>query len=283
MSDSGLLGTAQKWEPVIRRITISMLAVLLGVLISRLIWVLIEPGGAVSKTSTLPRYAAANANSVNIVAETSLLTTMNPFDIDANSSEIIVEEAPETALNLILLGSRASNVERFASATIRTPDNKTNVFKPGEEIISGVVLEQVLTDNQVLLRRNGVLESLRKEGSGEGFLTLAEPEAPPINAPVAQTGPLQVTDGQALFNSLSIQGVRDGNNLTGYRLSPRDDGALMRAAGLMPGDVLVAFDGDNISDIEPADVRDRLVNGSTISLTVKRQGTTETVTLSIGR
>ena len=288
MTDDTVFGVFKKWEPLLRNGVIAMFALLLGVLLSRLIWVIVEPGGAVSQTTTLPRYSAASAASTNVVAETTLLTSLNPFDIDGSSSEIIIEDAPETALNLVLLGSRASTNEQLASATIRTPDNIASVYRPGDEIISGVVLEQVLPDQQVLLRRNGALESLRKLGRGEGLLVLGtdgRTEAPPASTPSSSdpTGPFRVDDGLALFNSMSIQGVRDGNNLTGYRLLARDDGKLMREAGLVPGDILIAFDGDGVSDVEPADVRDRLVNASVISLLVEREGKNEIVTLAIGR
>ena len=288
MTDDGIMGVVQKWEPLLRKLTVAVLALLFGVLLSRLIWVIVEPGGAVSNTSSLPRYSAASAPSATVTAETSLLTSRNPFDIDAASSEIVIEDAPETALNLVLLGSRASTNEDLASATIRTPDNIANVYKPGDEIISGVVLEQVLPDQQVLLRRNGALESLRKLGRSEGLLVLGTEQgnnaAPSSSSPRSQqSGPFKVDDGLALFNSMSIQGVRDGNNLTGYRLLARDDGKMMRDAGLVPGDVLIAFDGDGISDVEPGDVRDRLVNGSAITLEVERDGKTEIVTLAIGR
>lgn len=288
MADNGILGIFQKWEPLLRRCVVALFAVLLGILLSRLIWVVVEPGGAVSKTSALPRYSAANAASTTIAAETTLLTNLNPFDIDAASGEILIEEAPETALNLLLLGSRASTNDDLASATIRTPDNVARVYKPGDEIISGVVLEQVLPDQQILLRRNGALESLRKLGRGEGLLVLGtdgRESQSDSSAQVSstQTGPFRVEDGSALFNSMSIQGVREGNNLTGYRLLARGDGKLMRKAGLVPGDVLIAFDGDGISDVVPADVRDRLVNGSEITLTLTRDGKTEIVRLAIGR
>ncbi len=174
MADSALLAAAQKWEPFLRRCVVGVLALLFGILLSRMVWVFVEPGGAVSQTSPLPRYSASSAVSNNIDAETSLLTNLNPFDIDAASGEIVIEEAPETALNLDLLGSRAATNDRFASAIIRTPDNVASVYKPGDEIISGVTLEQVLPDQQVLLRRNGVLESLRKLGRSEGLAVITE-------------------------------------------------------------------------------------------------------------
>lgn len=289
MTDNILNERVQKWEPFVRRLIVALLALLLGVLLARLVWVYIEPGGAVSQTVTLPRYSVSNAAISKVAAETNLLTTLNPFDIDAASGEIIIEEAPETGLNLELVGSRATSNDSQASATIRTPDNVASVYKPGEEVIPGVVLEQVLADQQVLLRRNGVLESLRTKGRGDGFLVLTEDgerEQPQVStetpAPSVPSGPFRVEDGRALFNSMSIQGVRDGNSIIGYRLSARDGGNLMRTAGLQPGDVLIGFDGDGIAELEPADVRDRLVNGAVITLSVERQGKTEVVTVAIG-
>ena len=278
----------KKWEPLLRRSIVGILALLFGVLLSRLIWVIVEPGGAVSETSNLPRYSVSSSTSPNSSVETNLLTSLNPFDIDAFSGEVLIEDAPETALNLILLGSRAATTDDLASAIIRTPDNVASVYSPGDEIISGVFLEQVLPDQQVLLRRNGVLESLGKEGRTEGLRVIGRDDAlatspASTGAVPVKTGSFRVEDGLALFNSMSIQGVRDNNNLTGYRLSARDDGELMRAAGLVPGDIIKSFDGDRVGDIVLGDVRDRLVNGSEVTLTVEREGRIEIVTLAIGR
>ena len=286
MIKSLLLDRIQQWEPVFRRLIVGGLAVLLGIVLSRLVWVIVEPGGAVSQTTDLPRYSAASSGQTKISAETSLLTSMNPFDIGAASTDIVIEDAPETGLNLLLIGSRASTVERFASATIRTPDNISNVYRPGDEIISGVTLERVLTDNQILLRRNGAVESLRKQGSGEGFLVITEDGVEPSRDQINQiipAGPFQVADGRALFNSLIIEPIRDERGLSGYRLTSRGNVSLMREAGLQPGDVLIEFDGNGIADIEPFDIRDRLQGGSIIALTITRQGKAENVTLAIGR
>jgi len=90
-------------------------------------------------------------------------------------------------------------------------------------------------------------------------------------------------DGEALFQSMTFDLVSNGPDVTGLRVSPADDGAIMRAAGLLPGDVIVELDGDRIADIELVDVRGKMLSGSSITLTVNRQDSTETINLSLRR
>ena len=266
-----------------RRLLTGALAFLFGVLAARLIWVVIEPGGAVSQTAPIPRYETGLASSGAVIADTNLLTSQNPFDIAAGTGEIILEDAPETSLNLQLIGTRTSSDETAGSATILTPDNRASVYAPGEEVIQGVVLERVLADEQVLLRRNGVLESLKMREEEFSVITregssAAENETPRAHSAV--TG--RVEDGGALYRSLQIAPYFEGENVSGYRLTPRGDGQLMLAAGLQPGDVLVALDGDGIADIELEDFSDRLLNGSSVTLTVLREGKPEVVRVEFG-
>ena len=285
MSDTLLQSLVQRWEPSFRRFVVAVLAVLFGVILSRLIWVLVEPGGAVSQTAPLPRYNLSEANQVRVNADTNLLTQMNPFALGDQADELLIDEAPETALNLELKASRWSSFDTFASATILTPDNQTRVYQPGDEIISGVTLEKVLRNDEVLLRRNGVIESLRKSGRDEELSVLEIDGQRTTSNSATENAPrsVQVADGQALYLSLQISPVNEDGNIVGYRLNPRDDGQLMRAAGLQPGDVLIALDGDGIGDIEPEDLADRIVSGTSVSLTVERQGKTEVVELALGR
>lgn len=60
------------------------------------------------------------------------------------------------------------------------------------------------------------------------------------------------------------------------RLVVRDapEGLGSAKAGLLPGDVILAIDGEDVRDMTPDDVRDRLrgVVGTTVRLTVERDG-----------
>lgn len=281
------LKAAQKWEPLIRRLLLGFLAILLGVILSRLFWVIVEPAGAVSQNSPLLLYDQGNAGSTIASVDTGLLTRINPFVIGDASSDLLLQDAPETTLNLKLVGERAPSDGTGGSATILTPDNKTQVFNPGDEVIPGVILDRILP-YQVVLSRNGALETLRRSDRENTLgVLLRESDTPGIGIQdviaAENTRPAVVQDGRALFQSLRIEPVFKESDITGYRLGPRDDGTLMRSAGLEPGDILVALDGDDISDLEVNDISDRMVNGMSVALTVQRQETTQTVSLTFGR
>jgi general secretion pathway protein C len=64
-------------------------------------------------------------------------------------------------------------------------------------------------------------------------------------------------------------------------LNPKGDGALFKAAGLEPGDMLIAVNGAPVSD--GADVRSLLAGGGTVSLEVERGGRRMTVSAKTGQ
>lgn len=282
-----ILETVSNWEPWIRRVLIGLLSVLFGILLSRLIWVIIEPGGSVSQLSSLPRYNQSSAPSTFANIDTNLLTSVNPFDLtDADGP--VVSDAPETTLNLDLIGTRSSNIDSFASATIVTPNNRdARVFRPGDEIISGVSLERVLSDKQILINRNGILESLRVRGRDGGFSVLQSPDQPTQNQAeetVSSNARVSgvVPDPAQLLQALDARPVFEGDNLSGYRLNFKGNDISSGDLGLQSGDVVIALDGDGPSDFTLNDLRDRLQPGSRFELTVVRQGQPVIVDMEIG-
>jgi len=299
MSDPISSFATSAWLPRLRQALVIALTIALALIAARGIWLSIDPAGTVSESAPLPRYADSSAAGGTMPADMGLLTSTNPFGGGQEIAAVdLVPDAPETALNLRLIGSRAETNEGGGTATIVTPDNDVQVFSPGDELLSGVVLETVLTD-QVLLRRNGALESLRREGRDEGFAVLrkegdleedageadtarAPDEAKPSPAPTAKSEGEEV-DERALLQSIRIEPELENGNVTGYRLTPRDDGALMADAGLLPGDVLIGFDGQDIADIAQEDVANKLAAGGVARLNIRRDSETIDVDVTLRR
>lgn len=160
---------------------------------------------------------------------------------------VAIDEAPiaagpdltETALDLGLTGVWPE--AEGGSAIIRRPDGKERRFAVGEEIVSGVKLIAVFSD-QVVIEQGGVRESLRFESKA--------PAPRPAMTPARQAQ----RGGDA-----KIQNLSSGANLLGgvVRLEPGKNAAgqpalvvyagqnraAFESAGLRDGDVLVTING----------------------------------------
>ncbi len=253
------------------------LVIALGLIGARIFWLMLAPAGSVSQSAPLPRYSDSAGTSRVKSADPGLLEDANPFLGAHMALPSAVPDAPETALNLRLVGSRAQTQSDGGAAIIVTPDNQEAVFAPGDEIMNGVVLERVLND-QVLLRRMGVLESLRREGRDEGLVVLSDEGVGniPEETDAGRTDQTETTpppvNGEALLNSIRLEQKLENGNVSAYVLTPRDNGDLMRAAGLKPGDVLIGIDGVSISEMANNDLAKTFETADTIRLRVRRDG-----------
>jgi general secretion pathway protein C len=88
----------------------------------------------------------------------------------------------------------------------------------------------------------------------------AQPEAAP-------------TGDRPILNQIQFQPRRDANGITGFVLQPRGDGAAFRAAGLQPGDVLIAVNGRAAGTIErPEDMAREFEMAGEASVQIERGG-----------
>ena len=135
----------------------------------------------------------------------------------------------------------------------------------------GVTLKMVSFDN-VTIDRGGVAEQI----------FLDQSVAAPVAQPNGSAAPIGEASGSSLLaNSIEIAPRAENGKISGMTLNPKGDGALFKAAGLEPGDVLTAINGKPVSDGE--DVRSSLAGGGTVSLEVERGGRRMTVSAKTGQ
>jgi len=137
----------------VRTVINIVLAILIGLLAARFFWFLFAPAaaGASSVTSDLPRPLLETRST--LVADRTVLFKKNYFET-TESTVAIAEDAPETKLNLSLVGTTAPSI-----AHIQLPTNETKRFVPGDVVINGVELIEIESD-RVLLSRDGNTEVL---------------------------------------------------------------------------------------------------------------------------
>lgn len=275
------------WLPRVRLGLEILVTGILGLLLARFAWVLIDSGGAVSEPLPLPVAAApASANASLSSVDLTALTRANRFGATATGVDLL-PNAPATSLNLSLKGVRAlaANNDGVASdeaiAIIQTPDNKALTYHPGDTIIDGVTLDRVLPD-RVLIRKGGALETLMMESNADALAVLSVPGQEGMiqgsqRAPVVESKP--ATIDRALLASLNISPVTEEGNLVGYRLTTPGSAAALSGTGIESGDILTTLDGTPVRDIDMQSVTERLARSPEISMMVRRGNADVPVTL----
>lgn len=289
MSQLDILSTkALTLLPRVRVGLIVLLVALLGLLAARFIWLLVEPGGAVSHPLPLPAtQVGASVGATLASADLMALTRSNRFGA-ATAAEDIIPDAPATSLNLTLKGVRSvaegtsdENPNLVSIAIIQTPDGRALTYRPGDTIIEGVTLDRVLPD-RVLIRKGGSLETLMMESGIDALsvLTLPGQEGLVEGAPRPVVNlQQQASINRALLASLDMTPVFTDGVLVGYRLSTPGSTAALSGSGLESGDIITVLDGTPVRDIRIENITERLSNAAELSMTVQRNGANVPVTL----
>ncbi len=271
-----------------------VLVFVLALLGARLVWIIASPSDSVATYTErpLPTPMRGASSTLAISTDRSVLIGENPFD--QGEAEIIVQDVPETSLNLQLDGLRMSSEGGGAgNAIIRTPDGIGANYRVGDQVLPGVTLERILSD-RVIINRDGADETLMLGGRGAGLSVISDDSqivtdsAAPAgvsSAAVPQetaeiTGRLAGPD--VLFGAINAGPVMTNGALSGYRLNPIGSADIMRQAGLEPGDVLLQINGTSVVDLDMTDVIDRLSASQAAVLEINRNGSERTVRLSFG-
>ena len=233
-----------------------LLLSLIAVQAARLAWTLVTPVGPVGEWRTPGMLA--------LPAGDSALADFDPFFRLSGGGPAVV-----TSLNLRLYGIREDRATGRGSAIIALPDGTQRSFAVGEEVMPGVTLAQVGFDS-VTINRNGTSEQI--------FLDQSEAAPPAAGAqaaaPAATPAPGQVQAAPAppAGAAIRFQPRMTEGRIDGLVVSPGSDGGqALRAAGLVPGDVIVSVNGQRVISMEQARAVIRGAGGS-VNVIVNRGG-----------
>jgi len=272
-----------------------ILVVVLALLAARLIWIIASPTDSVANYTDRPLPAPMRSASsiLAVTTDRTVLLSQNPFD--QGEAEIIVQDVPETTLNLHLDGLRMSTgSDDDGNAIIRTPNGINSNFSVGDEILAGVTLQRILSD-RVIINRDGVDETLMLGGRGAGLSVISDdsqtvspgddlPAASEATAAASGTGIIegQLAGPDQLFGAINAGAVMTNGQISGYRLNPIGSTDILRQAGFEPGDVLLQINGTSVSNLDMNDVIDRISAIETAELRINRNGSERTVRLKFG-
>ncbi len=196
-------------------------------------------------------------------------------------------DAPETKLNLVLVGVYFAEEVREALAIIAPKGGDHRVYGVGDALPGGATVAEIQVD-RVMLKRGGRLEVLKlvkdaklATGAKARPRRSGAAQSPSRRVDYRSNRQLARTLGQyqkqlredplTLANLARVKPVRDGEQLIGYKLSPGRDPRLLSRFGLRPGDILVSVNGIDLNGPERmATVAEELANAEGVDLEVLR-------------
>jgi general secretion pathway protein C len=233
----------------------------------RLIWVVITPLGPVGDWQS---------NDVQVLAPQSRLALFSSFDPFFRSDSAPAANVV-TSLQLTLFGIRMNTGSGLGSAILAGTDGVQDSYAVGQEIQSGVTLDNVQFDH-VVIDRGGVKESLYLDQSVPAKTVGGEESligASPAGSSTTQSGAIS---GIAGFVPRTVDG-----KITGIIVSPRGNEALFRTAGLRDGDIIVAVNGSSVTsstDIE--NLKGQIKPGARFSVDIERGAKTIPIAINLG-
>jgi len=266
-----------------------LLLLLLAYLLAGLLWALVPtPHGAgwqasATAVSTQTRGDAFNAKAVANAA------LFGHYQAPANPSVIALATAPETQLNLQLLGILANRlVPQDSRALINGGSGGEKPFALGDDISPGVLLKAIFP-GRVVLSRKGSLETLRlnrdQPNSGGSNVPIAVDRGPAGNAgaKLSQIRNELLANPTKAGDFIRVQPISgaNGQGQVGYRIYPGPNQSAFKASGLHPGDLITAVNGVPLSNpAQTLQLLGQLSQASSVSLSIQRGNQTQTVNLS---
>ena len=257
---NSLTGKNLASAPVAINIATTGLWLISAVLLAQLTWWLIEPAEPNTNVS-IPAYTPSANSSGSVSVDMAAIQSLNLFGQADTSASSNRRDAPKTSLNIRLVGvSASSNPQRSAAIIEQAGQQQTYIV--GDELgRSGVTVEEIYAD-RVLLDNNGRIETLQLEDIGEDrpalSLIVDEPTAATTETteiPAREVGEAMEqlsADPQSITDFVSISPAMENGELIGYRLQAGQKPELFRQSGFQNGDLAVAINGYDLTDMQQA-------------------------------
>ncbi len=290
----------QKTVPLLAAL---LLAVLLGLQLAKLIWLLVpapeqglwvpRPAQPANATATQQR-----ASSINVAAiqQAKLFGEFRP-EAAAQQAQA-AEDAPDTNLRLKLRGILAMEEPSESRALIEQTRGELTAYAIGMSIPGGAKLHSIYVD-RVLLERGGRLETLRLEkdevidtsprNSSASSVTMRSlgGSAPRIldSDTAAKLSTIRtelLNDPTKASQYLRVQPARSNGAMRGYRIYPGRNRELFKQAGLRPGDIVTSVNGVSLDDPSKSfQLLGDLSSAQQLSLQIERGGQLQSVSVNL--
>jgi len=265
-----------------------LLAVCTSWVAGQLVWQLLEQNdAAVSRWSATPvaitQPANNKANSVNDILNANLFGEYSEKKIVKKVVKPVVQNAPQTRLNLILVGAVTSSNEAGNLAVISNK-GKQATYGIGEQIEATQAKLKAVFVDRVIIDNAGRDETLMLEGVKYSRISsdtqAQQPQRRGVgNNPAPAGGDLSsirsqiLEDPRSILNYIQLSQVKRNGKLMGYRVRPGSQRELFDSVGLKEGDIAVGLNGEDLTDPASMGKIWQSINDLTeLNLTVERDG-----------
>lgn len=275
----------ERYSPWLSRgVNLALVVAVAGVL-AQLVWALVpQPDWQPAPVTAVSAPVAAKGNNLQAILNAQLF---GRYQVEQAPAATALSEAPDTRLNLTLVGILAGSSQRDSRALIAQSNGSEEPYALGADVIAGVSLQAIFPD-RVILSRSGQLETLRldRESTSRADPSVAVTTPAPAESggtqQLAQIREQVLQDPSKASEYIRVQPTNENGQMRGYRIYPGRDRSIFNNAGLRPGDLVTAVNGIQLDDTQKAlQTLNDLSQSNAITLTVERGGQTQTVNVSL--
>lgn len=193
----------------------------------------------------------------------------------------IVQDAPETTLNLVLTGMISGP---NGIAILKKSDEKQKSYKVGELIYPGVILQSV-QKNYIIIDVDGKIQRLtfnREEITGLSYRNDDLKSNKGLNKESLVTRSSDF-DVDLLFQNLSLRRVSEAGKLRGYSIKQNQPNMDLTKLGFLKEDIITAIDGVDITSGSPNFVKlfEQSRKSGNVVMTIIRNGKTKKIKIGL--
>lgn len=253
------------------------------------IWYLSDEQTTVSKWSAQSVNAQSSSESKGIIISGLLEAALfgrHDEKVDKVVSAPVIQDAPKTRLNLILVGAVSSSVAKSSLAVIAN-NGSQETYGIGEKIegtqakLKNVFIDRIIIDNagrdETLMLEGIEYKKVRPTASNKRTSNAMVSEIGNNPAPsgneIESIRAEVLADPQKILQYIRLSQVKKDGKLVGYRIRPGKQRALFDSAGLKNGDIATSLNGEDLTD--PASmgkVWQSMSEMTEFNLTVERDG-----------
>jgi len=257
---SRLLENGFVFQQKLSLVTCCLLIAASAWILGQLAW-FIEP----AEQTVVPWKATASSSSspqstldISSLQQSNMFGAYNPTTAPVVKQQVI-QDAPKTRLNLVLVGAVASSNPKLSLAVIANRGTQAT-YGINEEIEgTRAKLKAVLVD-RVIIDNSGRDETLMLEGIEYKRLAVSAPAPPRTTSSVRGNNPVSeeekldeikakiIQDPQQIFQYVRLSQVKRDDKVIGYRVSPGKDSELFNSVGLQNGDIATQLNGQDLTD-----------------------------------
>lgn len=291
----------QRYQQYINTGIVALLAIYLIAIVANFTWRLIpepEQAGnqAQSSNSNNSRNSSRQQTTVNIenIKRLNLFgnTTEEPIKVAP-----VVQDAPQTQLNLVLTGVVTSTEEQEGSAIIDYQGTQV-VYGIGDKVEGTNASVQEVFVDRIFIRNGSRVETLMLDGVEFNKLASNQIAGAKIEPPSLKDVPKQLQGFRSPVSNetlaemrkkpeqfadfIKISPLRESGDLVGYRVNPGKNTSLFSAAGLRANDLVTEINGLDLRDVGQAiQAMEVLRKSKRMEIKVLRDGIEESLYLKL--